>query len=60
MNRINYLRIIFLAFVFLLVATRVFALFFVESIVHPAVWEYEGVANNFLEGKGFYYTTLPR
>ena len=40
------------------VAVRIIALFTVESIAHPNTWEYEQLANNFLEGKGLYYDYL--
>lgn len=47
-------------FVWLCIALllRLGALFTVENISHPQVWEYEEAANNFLEGKGLSYTCL--
>lgn len=58
MHKRDYSKAVFLVLFFLLIAVRVFALFFVESITYPQTWEYEGMANNFLDGKGFYYSTL--
>ena len=43
---------------FLALALRLFALFTVDSIQHPYVWEYETIANNILNGKGIQYTFL--
>jgi len=39
-------------------AIRIFALFFIDSISNPQVWEYEEAANNFLDGKGLYYNFI--
>jgi len=35
---------------------RLIALFVVEPISNPKTWEYEVITNNFLQGKGLFYT----
>lgn len=40
----------------LAIAIRIFAVFLMEDLKHPQVWEYEEIANNILQGKGLYFT----
>lgn len=37
---------------------RLVMMFFTDSICSPQTWEYEKIANNFLDGRGFYFTLL--
>jgi len=37
---------------------RLAALFVVDSISHPELWEYEEIANNLLEGEGLHFTFM--
>jgi len=54
-SKTNCFKPILIVVILFLLAIRIFALFYIENVNSPQIWEQEILANNLLEGKGFYY-----